>query len=91
MLKAKKKYYLINTIIISITTIFAIMTINWHYEFFLLHKKERLINAEIEIAKSLNKQLITDYAEILSGANIIHKAKNILMMQEPKQKIYISL
>lgn len=67
------------------------MTINWHYEFFLLYKKEKLINKEIEIAKSLNKQLITDYTEILSGANIIDKAKNILMMQEPKQKKYISL
>jgi len=92
MLKTKKHIYVINSIIILITLILAIISINWHYKMFQLYQIEKKINTEIETAKAINNQLLIDYSEILSGINIINKAETILMMKYPKQeKKFISL
>lgn len=92
MLKNFKKINLINSIIILITIILAIMSINWHYKMFQMHTIETKINAEIEIATAINKQLLMDYSEILSGINIIYKSEKILMMKYPnKEKKMLSL
>ena len=90
MLKKIKNVHVFNSIIILITVILAFMSINWHYKTFSMHKIEEKINAEIDYHKTVNRDLLADYANILSGEKIIYNSKK-LMMIEPKQKQAIFL
>ena len=69
------------------TVVLSILIICWHYQMFQLYKIENEINKQNQIIIAINRQLLTEYSEVLSGMNIVKKSQKILMMHSPGKKI----
>ena len=50
---------------------------------YLLHKKEKIVNADHERINALNRQLMMEYSELQSGISIYQKSKEELLMFTP--------
>ena len=67
------------------------MSIYWHHQMYLLHKKEKMVKVQHEQIVPINRQLLMEYSELQSGVIIYKKSQNILLMYSPSQIEELSL
>ena len=91
MLKLFKKIWFINGFLILLVVSISLMTIYWHHQMYLLHKKEMMVKAQHEQIVAINRQLLMEYSELQSGVIIYKKSQNILLMHSPSQIKELSL
>jgi len=58
---------------------------------YLLHKKEKIVNADHERINALNRQLMMEYSEIQSGITIYQKSKEEFLMFTPLETEEVSI
>ena len=58
---------------------------------YLLHKKEKIVNAYHERINALNRQLMMEYSELQSGITIYQKSKEELLMLTPLETEEVSI
>ena len=66
----------------------SFLAIYWHHQLYLLFKQHQRIDVENTRLIALNKQLLTDKSQRLSGAQVKHKALDELKMRPPKSTEY---
>ncbi len=71
-----------------LVVILSLFTIYWHHQMFLLFKQSQKIEAQMQKLVALNKQLLTDRSEIVSGMKIKQNAIDVLNMRMPYKKEY---
>ena len=83
MLAILKKKLIINTLLIISIVSISMLSIHWHHQMYLLHKKEKVIKSDYERINALNRQLMMEYSELQSGITIYQKSKEDLLMFSP--------
>ena len=91
MLILLKKIWIINSFLIVLVISISLMSIFWHQQMYILHKKEKILKAQHEQVISINRQLLMELSELQSGVIIYKKSQNILLMHSPKQIKELSL
>ena len=91
MLILLKKIWIINGFFIVLVVSISLLSIYWHQQMYLLHKKENIVRAQHEQIISINRQLLMEYSELQSGVIIYNKSQNILLMHSPSQIEELSL
>ena len=91
MLILLKKIWIINGFLIALVVSISLLSVYWHHQMYLLHKKESIVQAQQEQIISINRQLSMEYSELQSGVIIYKKSQNILLMDSPKQIKELSL
>jgi len=74
-----KKKIIINTLLIILIVSISILSIHWHHQMYVLHKKENIVKIDHERINALNRQLMMEYSELQSGITIFQKSKELLM------------
>ena len=69
----------------------SLLSIYWHQQMYLLHKKEKIAKAQQEQIISINRQLLMEQSELQSGVIIFKKSQDILLMLSPSQIKELSL
>ena len=85
MLILLKKIWVINGFLIALVISISLLSIYWHQQMYLLHKKEKIAKAQQEQIISINRQLLMEQSELQSGVIIYKKSQNILLMHSPSQ------
>ena len=80
-----KKIWIINGFLIVLVVSISLMSIFWHQQMYILHKKEKILKAQHEQVISINRQLLMELSELQSGVIIYKKSQNILLMHSPSQ------
>ena len=91
MLILLKKIWIINSFLIVLVISISLMSIFWHQQMYILHKKEKIVKAQHEQIVAINRQLLMEYSELQSGVIIYKKSQNILLMHSPSQIKELSL
>jgi len=91
MLILLKKIWIINSFLIVLVISISLMSIFWHQQMYILHKKEKIVKAQHEQVISINRQLLMELSELQSGVIIYKKSQNILLMHSPSQIEELSL
>ena len=91
MLILLKKIWIINGFLIVLVVSISLLSVYWHHQMYLLHKKEKMVIVKNEQIVAINRQLLMEYSELQSGVIIYKKSKNILLMHNPKQIKELSL
>ena len=91
MLILFKKIWFINGFLILLVVSISLMTIYWHHQMYLLHKKEKIVGVQNEQIDAVNRQLKMDHSELQSGVIIYKKSQDILLMHRPNQIEELSL
>ena len=91
MLILLKKIWIINGFFIVLVVSISLLSIYWHQQMYILHKKENIVKAQHEKIISINRQLLMEYSELQSGVIIYQKSQNILLMHSPSQIEELSL
>ena len=91
MLILLKKIWIINGFLIALVVSISLLSVNWHHQMYLLHKKEMMVKAQHEQIVAINRQLKMEYSELQSGVIIYKKSQNILLMHSPSQIKELSL
>ena len=91
MLILLKKIWIINGFFIISVVSISLLSVYWHHQMYLLHKKEKMVQAQHEKIISINRQLLMEYSELQSGVIIYNKSQNILLMHSPSQIEELSL
>ena len=91
MLILLKKIWIINGFLIVLVISISLMSIFWHQQMYILHKKEKIVKAQHEQVISINRQLLMELSELQSGVIIYKKSQNILLMHSPSQIEELSL
>ena len=91
MLVILKKKIIINTLLIILIVSISILSIHWHHQMYLLHKKEKIVKIDHERINALNRQLMMEYSELQSGITIFQKSKEELLMFTPEKTEEISI
>ena len=91
MLILLKKIWIINGFLIVLVISISLLSVYWHHQMYLLHKKESIVQAQQEQIISINRQLSMEYSELQSGVIIYKKSQNILLMYSPSQIEELSL
>ena len=91
MLILLKKIWIINGFLIVLVISISLMSIFWHQQMYILHKKEKILKAQHEQVISINRQLLMELSELQSGVIIYKKSQNILLMHSPSQIKELSL
>ena len=91
MLILLKKIWIINGFLIVSVVSISLLSVYWHHQMYLLHKKEKIIKAQNEQVISINRQLLMERSELQSGVIIYKKSQNILLMKKPSQIKKLSL
>ena len=91
MLILLKKIWIINSFLIVLVISISLMSIFWHQQMYILHKKEKILKAQHEQVISINRQLLMELSELQSGVIIYKKSQDILLMHIPKQIKELSL
>ena len=91
MLILLKKIWIINSFLIVLVISISLMSIFWHQQMYILHKKEKIAKAQHEQVISINRQLLMELSELQSGVIIYKKSQNILLMHSPSQIEELSL
>ena len=91
MLILLKKIWIINGFLILLVVSISLLSVYWHHQMYLLHKKEKIIKAQNEQVISINRQLLMERSELQSGVIIYKKSQNILLMRIPNQIEELSL
>ena len=85
MLILLKKIWVINGFLIALVISISLLSIYWHQQMYLLHKKEKIVKPQHEQIVSINRQLLMEHSELQSGVIIYKKSQNILLMHSPSQ------
>ena len=91
MLILLKKIWIINGFLIVLVVSISLLSVYWHHQMYLLHKKEKMVIVQNEQIVAINRQLLMEYSELQSGVIIYKKSKNILLMHSPSQIEELSL
>ena len=91
MLILLKKIWIINGFLIALVVSISLLSIYWHQQMYILHKKEKIVKAQHEQIVAINRQLLMEYSELQSGVIIYKKSQNILLMHSPSQIEELSL
>ena len=91
MLILLKKIWVINGFLIALVISISLLSIYWHQQMYLLHKKEKIVKTQHEQIVAINRQLLMEYSELQSGVIIYKKSKDILLMHRPNQIKELSL
>ena len=91
MLILLKKIWIINSFLIVSVVSISLLSVYWHHQMYLLHKKENIVKAQHEQIISINRQLLMERSELQSGVIIYKKSQNILLMHRPRQTEELSL
>ena len=91
MLILLKKIWIINGFLIALVVSISLLSVYWHHQMYLLHKKEMMVRAQNEQIDSINRQLKMERSELQSGVIIYKKSKDILLMHSPSQIKELSL
>ena len=91
MLILLKKIWIINGFLILLVVSISLISIYWHHQMYLLHKKEKMIIVQNEQIVAINRQLKMERSELQSGVIIYKKSQNILLMDSPSQIKELSL
>ena len=91
MLILLKKIWVINVFLIILVVSISLLSVYWHHQMYLLHKKEKIVKAHQEQIVSINRQLLMEYSELQSGVIIYKKSQNILLLHSPIQAEELSL
>lgn len=78
----------LNLALALVAIMLSFLSIYWHHQLYLLFKQHRQVDIENTRLIALNKQLLTDKSQRLSGAQIKHKALDELKMRTPKATEY---
>lgn len=78
----------LNLTLALVAILLSFFTIYWHHQLYLLFKQHARVDAENTRLIALNKQLLTDKSQRLSGAQVKHKALDELKMRTPKSTEY---
>ena len=91
MLILLKKIWIINSFLIVLVVSISFLSIYWHQQMYILHKKENIVKVQHEQIVAINRQLLMEYSELQSGVIIYKKSQNILLMHSPSQIKELSL
>ena len=91
MLILLKKIWIINGFLIALVVSISLLSIYWHQQMYILHKKEKTVKAQYEQIISINRQLLMERSELQSGVIIYKKSQNTLLMHSPNQIKELSL
>jgi len=91
MLILLKKIWIINGFLIVLVVSISLLSVYWHHQMYLLHKKEKMVIVQNEQIVAINRQLLMEYSELQSGVIIYKKSQNILLMHSPSQINELSL
>ncbi len=91
MLILLKKIWIINGFLIVLVVSISLLSVYWHHQMYLLHKKEKMVIVQNEQIVAINRQLLMEYSELQSGVMIYKKSQNILLMHSPSQIKELSL
>jgi len=91
MLILLKKIWIINGFLIVSVISISLLSVYWHHQMYILHKKENIIKTQHEQIVATNRQLLMEYSELQSGVIIYKKSQNILLMHSPSQIEELSL
>ena len=91
MLILLKKIWIINGLLIVSVVSISLLSVYWHHQMYLLHKKENMARVQNEQIVAINRQLLMEYSELQSGVIIYKKSQNILLMRSPSQIKELSL
>ena len=91
MLAIIKKKFIINILLIISIVSISILSIHWHHQMYLLHKKEKVVKTDYERINALNRQLMMEYSELQSGIIIYQKSKEELLMFTPIETEEVSI
>ena len=71
-----------------VLVVLSLLSIYWHHQMYLLFKQDRQVQNTTTQLIALNKQLLTDKSQRISGAQIKHKAIDELGMRPVKKLEY---
>ena len=91
MLILIKKIWIINGFLIVSVVSISLLSVYWHHQMYLLHKKEKMVRVQNEQIVAINRQLKMERSELQSGVIIYKKSQNILLMHSPSQIEELSL
>ncbi len=91
MLILLKKIWIINSFLIVSVVSISLLSVYWHHQMYLLHKKEKMVIVQNEQIVAINRQLKMERSELQSGVIIYKKSQNILLMHSPSQIKELSL
>ena len=91
MLILLKKIWIINGFLITLVVSISLLSVYWHHQMYLLHKKEMMVRAQNEQIVAINRQLKMERSELQSGVIIYKKSQDILLMHSPSQIKELSL
>ena len=91
MLILLKKIWIINGFLIVSVVSISLLSVYWHHQIYLLHKKEKMVRVQNEQIVAINRQLKMERSELQSGVIIYKKSQNILLMHSPSQIEELSL
>jgi cell division protein FtsL len=91
MLILLKKIWIINGFSIVLVVSISLLSVYWHHQMYLLHKKEKMVIVQNEQIVAINRQLKMERSELQSGVIIYKKSQNILLMHIPSQIEELSL
>jgi len=91
MLILLKKIWIINGFLIVSVVSISLLSVYWHHQMHLLHKKENIVKVQNEQIVAINRQLKMERSELQSGVIIYKKSQNILLMHSPSQIKELSL
>ena len=91
MLILLKKIWIINGFLITLVVSISLLSVYWHHQMYLLHKKEMMVRVQNEQIDSINRQLKMERSELQSGVIIYKKSQDILLMHSPSQIKELSL
>ena len=69
------------------TVILSLLTIYWHHQMFLLYEIETQVKKGNQSISAINRQLLMEHSEALSGMVIVEKSQKLLLMHSPDKEI----
>jgi cell division protein FtsL len=87
MLRFTKTTWVVNAILLIMTVILSLLTIYWHHQMFLLYEIETQVKKENQSMSAINRQLLMEHSEALSGMVIVEKSQKLLLMHSPDKEI----
>ncbi len=76
----------INIVLGLAVVVLSFYTIIWHHQNYLLYKQSSAVQQKNQEIMAMRKQLLSEYSEKISGAEIKEKALNILQMKPVNSK-----
>jgi len=87
MLRFIRTTWLVNTLLIIATIVLSLLTVDWHHQMFQLYEIEVQVKKENQSITAINRQLLMEHSEVLSGMAIVEKSQELLGMHSPDKKI----